>query len=367
VNIFLYLNNINFNFLFNIIINYLFIIMATPTTNFFTTTGQDLGQIFKVRVVTDPSGAITGYEYYDTLTSTYKDLNTLFYPYSFGTLSSTQFYSKTGQDLNVVFQGISTAPYSVTTTSGTFTQTTGSPNYVLTFNPGSAAFNPGSFTINFLQSVTINVLAIGGGGGGGGGSETATVSGGGGGSGGIGKIIGFTTGITSYTITVGYKGGAGGGNNSGGDGGSSSFNGASITSTGGIGGAGNYFGGGGGPQGTSSGTGPGFASVAGGKGGDGYPNSATGNGTSATTIPVTLGTYSYSVGGGGGGGNNASKGGTAALNGTRGQYGANTVAPGQNASVTSYGSGAGGGAYSGTPQAGGIGAPGVVIITFTYP
>ena len=56
--------------------------MATPTTNFFTTTGQDLGQIFKVRVVTDPSNSITGYEYYDNSTSSYKDLNSLFFPYS---------------------------------------------------------------------------------------------------------------------------------------------------------------------------------------------------------------------------------------------------------------------------------------------
>ena len=350
--------------------------MSTQLTKYEAPGGQDLSLIFAPRGIVPPA-SVTGFEYYDTTSLSYEDLSNLFLPYINGTIPATNYVSDLvaygGIDLNLIFQSISIpplAPYTVTVISGSWTQTTGSPNYVLTFNPGTALYSPGSFTINFSQNITINVLVVGGGGGGGGGSENASVSGGGGGSGGIGKIISFSTGISSYTITVGDKGANGGGNNSGLSGGSSSFNGTTITSTGGIGGAGNFFGGGGGPEGTSSGTGPGFTSYPGGKGGNGYPTGASGivgNGVSASPIPVPFGSYSYSIGGGGGGGNNLSKGGTTALNGTGGLYGANTVAPGQNASVTSYGSGAGGGAYvSGNPQAGGIGAPGVIVITFTY-
>jgi len=342
--------------------------MTTPKTNYIAPSGKDLGEIFKVRQVTDPSSAITGCEYFDTSTSTYKDLSGLFLPYvsatSFSTQSSTQIFSQTGQDLNVVFQYNPNSPYDVISTSGTFTQVSGSPNYVLEFK--TTSLTDGSFKINFFANLSINVLVVGGGGGGGGGVNKTSASGGGGGSGGIGTLIAFSSVVSSYDITVGAGGGAGGGNISGSNGHNSSF-GTLITSTGGSGGAGYFAGSGGGQEGSSSGTG--ITNYHGGKGGKGFLNWISGeNGTSAESIPLPGPFGSYSVGGGGGGGGDGSgSGGTAALNGTLGLHSANMVPDGQNASITSYGSGAGGGKYISSTSNGGIGAPGVVVIQFTYP
>jgi len=332
--------------------------MSIPTTNYEISTGQDLNLIFAPLVGT--AGSDSGFEYYDTTSLTYKDLSTLFLPYTNDPVSATNYVSDlaphNGKDLNIIFQNISippTPPYTVTVISGTWSPVIVGNLYTLTFNVGS-------FTINFSQNLAISISVIGGGGGGGGGSETKPVSGGGGGSGGLGTLSMSSGTITTYNIAVGAGGAPGGGNIQGGPGGTSSFGTTLISSTGGGGGNGNYFGGGGGPEGVSSGTG--VINYSGGKGGDSYPNAATGNGTSAVS-PIIIG--GYSVGGGGGGGSNG-LGGQAALNGVGGAYGGNTVLPGQTA--TSYGSGAGGGSYySSSPQAGGTGAPGVIVITFTYP
>ena len=262
--------------------------------------------------------------------------------------------------------------YSVLSISGSTNYTGGS----IGLNTYKIIFNPGTFTITFGPDLNLNMLVIGGGGGGASGSNSgySPAGGGGGGAGGIGTISNTVLSGTSYTIQVGNGGAKGIQLNNGSPGGTSSF-GSLITSTGGGGGNSFLFGSpslNGGTNGTSSGTG--VTNYTGGNGGNGYlaiPLTAGTNGVSASGMPVSIPITgpSYNVGGGGGGGGNT-YGGKAGNNGIGGTYNNNaSVTTGQSASASSYGSGAGGGSYTISQTNnydGGIGAPGVVIITFTY-
>jgi hypothetical protein len=82
--------------------------MSIPTTNYEISTGQDLNLIFAPLVGT--AGSDSGFEYYDTTSLTYKDLSTLFLPYTNDPVSATNYVSDlaphNGKDLNIIFQGI---------------------------------------------------------------------------------------------------------------------------------------------------------------------------------------------------------------------------------------------------------------------
>ena len=82
--------------------------MSTQNTKYEISTGQDLSSIFAPRLITDPSNAVTGFEYFDTTSSSYQDLSNLFLPYSTGVISATNYVSNLlpygGKDLNIIFQ-----------------------------------------------------------------------------------------------------------------------------------------------------------------------------------------------------------------------------------------------------------------------
>ena len=80
--------------------------MSTQNTKYEISTGQDLSSIFAPRLITDPSNAVTGFEYFDTTSSSYQDLSNLFLPYSTGVISATNYVSNLlpygGKDLNII-------------------------------------------------------------------------------------------------------------------------------------------------------------------------------------------------------------------------------------------------------------------------
>ena len=172
---------------------------VTMQTNFLSN-GVDLYNLF-VPLSTHQPGSTTSFNYYDTSSASYKDLNTLFAPQtppSTINYITTNFFSGT-YDLGQIFQNV----YVVT---GTYT-TTSNPSYntILTFSPGSA-------TITFYFIGTIYCTATGAGGKGGNGSNNETFIltgfGGGGGGGGGTSITTITTSINQmFNINVSSSGG----------------------------------------------------------------------------------------------------------------------------------------------------------------
>ena len=266
------------------------------------------------------------------------------------------------EDINGGFANSFTTP-SFTATGGTITTVGGYKYHTFT----------SSESFNVTGSKSIDYLIVAGGGGGGGGAF-----GGGGGAGGL--LTGTTTVSTSTNPIVIGSGGTGGlallnntanigtnGANStalgltaigGGGGGGYSYNGVS----GGSGGGGNEFhtsGTGTSGQGTSGGSG--FVGTGGGGGGsasagiagDGY---TAGNGGDGTLI---FGNY-YAAGGGAGKDLTKPSGiGGSSIGGNGGAYGS----AGTNA-VANTGSGGGGASWAGSPNLGGNGSDGIVIIRY---
>lgn len=260
----------------------------------------------------------------------------------------------------------------------------------------------GTFTP--LQSLSCDVLSVGGGGGGGWGN------GGGGGGGEIDLFSTVSTTATNYTVTVGAggAGGTGSGGVRGGNGTTSSFSLGGTTfvsSLGGGGGgsgdasAGNTAGGNGGSGGGGNfsdvgGSASGSNTFAGGNGANSHPKYSGGGGGGATAAGATA---TASVGGNGGQGyaisnisglsaifpttqvwSSGGGGGTSDINGggvnTRGVggtgAGSGAVSNGgtsvfASTSATSFGSGGGGGGWNGGGNAAaGLGFQGVVIIRY---
>ena len=193
-----------------------------------------------------------------------------------------------------------------------------------------------SGTFEVIESVTVDILVVGGGGGGGKGR---------GGGGGAGQVMTASTLISSgsFGVVIG-NGGAGrlnseDDNNTGYSGGSTTFNG--LTAIGGGGGGSFWTAGASGASGggTGSGTNPGgtgtagynggsqtnFAGGGGGGGGAGGVGGAGGSGGGVGGIGVTVWGYNLGGGGGGGAGSNGGSlvGGSASYGGGAGAYNAN--------------------------------------------
>jgi hypothetical protein len=244
---------------------------------------------------------------------------------------------------------------------------------------GSTTWTP----VGTAAPASVDYLVVAGGGGGG------FNQGGGGGAGGFRTATGHAAGY-GKTVTVG-GGGAGGpnvGSPLGSRGGDSVFDDVTSNGGGGAGGQGNaapagtYGSGAGGGgntggsttaassgtagQGNNGGTGQGTSPAHGGGGGGASSAGANGspgpgNGGSGSSSSISGASVAYA--GGGGGGCNQS--GTAGTGGSSiGGAGHNTTAGGN--AVASTGSGGGGGGNNGgTAFAGGSGAPGIVILSYT--
>lgn len=188
------------------------------------------------------------------------------------------------------------------------------------------------------------IVELVGGGGGGGGTTTCAAneisSGGGGGGGGYAiKMFSAATIGASQAVTIGAGGTAGAvGGGTGGTGGTTSL-GALLSATGGSGGVG---------DGVHTGTG-GELGGAGGTGSSGSFNTSGSRGFPS----MGFGTLNYSVGGSGG---------SSILSGTATPTSTATSA---GATGVSYGGGASGAQTinSGTQAAGGVGGPGIVVVT----
>lgn len=189
----------------------------------------------------------------------------------------------------------------------------------------------------------IVIEVVGGGGGGGGSSTTDGTSGAGGGGGGFAKKqIAAGAAAATETVTVGAAGAAGSAaGGTGGTGGTSSF-GAHVSATGGVGGA------------SRSGTTQAIDGGAGGAGASGDLNLSGENGGTSYNTSASAHVH------GGAGGSSQRGAGASALDVTAGGSAAGHA--GKN-----YGGGGGGACTQGggSGQAGGAGAPGLVIVT-TY-
>jgi hypothetical protein len=301
------------------------------------------------------------------------------------------------QTVNDSTQNIDGATY-IAATGGTVT-TCG--NYKIHIFTG-----PGTFTVcsvgNPIGSDTVDYLVVGGGGGGGGRWHS-----GGGGAGGyreskatgapwtaspLATSTSLPVSATAYPITVGAggSGGASGGNNNGTDGNTSIF--STITaalggrsgtynSTGNPGGSGGGAGGNGGaggtgntppvspPQGNNGGTGE--TPSGGGGGGGGGGAGAVGSNFASTNVGgdggagVSTSISGSSVGYAGGSAGSGPSGGGTVPSPAWGSKSANPAGAGENARANS-GSGGGTTAQNCSPNAGGNGGSGVVIIRYKY-
>ncbi len=228
------------------------------------------------------------------------------------------------------------------TVSGATDISSGTPGFTT-----YAFYSSGSFTVNSIgasNTVSADVLAVGGGGGGGGNCPTCGGAGGGG-AGGVVYSLGVPMSVGSFGINIGIGGAGGAGTNSG----------AGLGSNGGITSFGSLVsaigGGGGAPQGGMSGN-----SGASGGGGSGGSTPAPGSGGSGTAGQGNAGGAGNSSGlGGGGGGGAGGTGGTGAA-----ASGGVGVMYSISGSGVYYGGGGGAGAYgaSNTPGAGGTGGGG---------
>jgi hypothetical protein len=338
------------------------------------------------------------------VTATNKDLNDYFYLLTYPTTNTQgnaqiSNYKQNNKDLNAIYlphasanNNTDTGPTGfqyIDTETGTFqdlnklfamkiTPTiTGTRTSTFINNTRQIIFEPGSNTRISFSNVSdtpfrATVIVIGGGGGGANGTQTQTGQGGGGGAIAIG-IITLEVKNVIYTATVPASVPAGT------NGGDASFvgNGSSIIANGGNAGAGANSGGASTNTVTvSQAAGQDWvASVTANFGGAGGGNpflSTYNNGTNASSLAITYnnGTTNntrYYCGGGGSG--SKSQGGAAGLNGNGGAAGSNGVRAGGSALSTSYGAGGGGGAEGTSLPAvaggtGGSGGPGAVIILF---
>lgn len=180
-----------------------------------------------------------------------------------------------------------------------------------------------------VTSVTVSVYGAGGGGGG---SNTGGQAGGGGGAGGFASstFVVVPGAIIPYTVGAGGIAGSTGGGN-GGNGGSTSWNGGAVVGTGGSGGFGDNLGGAGGAGGVGVGT----TTIAGG------------------------------AGGAGGASNGGAGGSASGPNGGAGGSGGGPAVSGSAGNNFGGGGGGGGDRASGTNTAGGVGASGAVVISYT--
>lgn len=228
-----------------------------------------------------------------------------------------------------------------------------------------------------VNTLVIDVLAVGGGAGGGGGTSGNGGSGGGG-AGGYQYITGHNVSVGSYAVTVGNGGTGGNPYSSGDSGGDSVFdtitangggsggnaNGGGTGGNGGCGGGGGaYCAGGTGSQGGNGGSSS-LPLLGGGGGGGANGNGSNNRGAGGDGLANSISGVSVTYAGGGGGGYGIGAGGTG-LGGAGG--GGNGGADQQNGSngTDGLGGGGGGGAHRNPGStSGGNGGSGVVIIRY---
>jgi hypothetical protein len=179
--------------------------MSTQNTGFISN-NKDLSKIFYP--LTGISATTkTGYQYYNTTTSSYQDLINLFEPWSRGDLANLTNYMSIPNncDLNQIFQNINYTPVMFTTTGNPTIINVTSTQYIVQFTDTTAT---NSITFTTIPT-NCSYVVVGGGGSGGSGSDTGgTVSiAGGGGGGGQVLISTFSPSInTQYSVTLGVGG-----------------------------------------------------------------------------------------------------------------------------------------------------------------
>jgi hypothetical protein len=277
---------------------------------------QDLSTIFfPLNLGGIPLQTDTGYIYYDTNSSTYKDIRHLYASYTPGSVQAiqTEYLSTnySNKDLNQLFQNINyiPIPYNIISSSNcsvtfysniynsvTYFGVVINQNGPINIAGGDIGVN-GLATLSFISDIpNVYIIVVGGGGGGGGGN--LGIGGGGGGGGGVTYVQSTSIKkLENVTIKAGCAGGGrnpgyqgGGGNDSGAGGSESSISYKDINNNtyeyisygGGAGlGSGTASGYGGGPGGGTTTTG-GNSNYGGGGGGGGGGGTNSGSGSVCT-------------------------------------------------------------------------------------